>query len=501
MARILGLDVGTTAVRGTVLRTALRKVEIERYVEAPLASAQQGEPEGPAGRADALATAIREVLAAVGRAPDGIVVAIPGEDASVRPVELPAAAQKRIAEVLPFELEAVLPFPTEDAILDYQLIGKEGTRLRLLAAATPKARIASLLAELRDAGVVPQEIAVGAAALDGLVGLVPELAGPGPFIVLDVGAHHLDVDILHMGRTEIARTVAAGTAGLPRNEGELTRALVQTLASFRAAGAPAPVKAFICGGGALVDGIVPWLASKLDGAEVVVLTLPAAPGADEAMRPLFARATALAGRTLLKGKRLDLRQGEFAHRRAMGALRAQIPLIAACASAVVLAFVFSTWASYRMLDERRQTLETELARVTLEAFGEETRDPTRAKRLLEGRTGPQDPLPRFDAFDALDAVSRAIPGDVVHDTRRLEIEIRAGEHEGRLELQGTVANIAERDRVVEGLEAHACFHELERGRTSPASGQDRINYTLEAVINCGPRPAATKNRNRRRASE
>ena len=498
MARILGLDIGTTAVRGTLLRTALRKVELERYVEAQLAPPEDGVAIGPAARADALAAAIREVLAAVGRAPDSIIVAIAGEDASVRPVELPAAAQKRIADVLPFELEAVLPFPTDDAVIDYQLIDKSSTHIRLLAAAAPKARIASLLAELRDAGVVPQEIAVGAAALDGLVGLVPELAQPGPFVVLDVGAHHLDVNILHNGRTEIARTVAAGTAGLPRNEGELTRALVQTLASFRAAGAPAPVKAFVCGGGALVEGLVPWLASKLDGAEVTVLSLPAAPGADEAVRPLFARATALAGRTLLKGKRLDLRQGEFAHRRAMGALRAQIPLLAACTAAVVFAFVFSTWASYRMLDERRKTLETELARVTLESFGEETRDPTRAKRLLDGRSGPLDPLPRFDAFDALDAVSQAIPGDVVHDTRRLEIEIGAGEHEGKLELQGTVANIAERDRVVEALEAHACFHEIEKGRTSPAVGQERINYTLEAVINCGTRPAAaTKNRNRR----
>ncbi len=501
MARILGLDVGTTAVRGAVLRTALRKVELERYVEAPLRAPQDGGVEGPAGRADALASAIREVLAAVGRAPDGIVVAIPGEDASVRPIELPLAAQKRLAEVLPFELEAVLPFPTEDAVIDHQLIGKDGVRLRLLAAAAPKARIASLLAELRDAGVVPQEIAVGAAALDGLVGLVPELAGPGPFLVLDVGAHHLDVNILHHGRTETARTVTAGTAGLPGNEGELTRALVQTLASFRAGGAPAPVKAFVCGGGALVEGLLPWLASKLDGAEVVQLTLPAGPGADEAVRPLFARAAALAGRTLLKGKRLDLRQGEFAHRRAMGALQAQIPLIAACTAAVVFAFVFSTWSSYRLLDERRGTLETELARVTRESFGEETRDPARAKRLLDGRTGPQDPLPRFDAFDALDAVSHAIPSDVVHDTRRLEIEIGVGEREGKLELQGTVQDIAERDRVVEALEAHPCFHDLENGRTSPASGQDRINYTVAGVINCGTRPAPSKNRNRRRANE
>lgn len=501
MARILGLDVGTTAVRGAVLHTALRKVELERYVEAPLAPPEVGAADGPAGRADALANAIRQVLAAVGRAPDGVVVAIAGEDASVRPVELPAAAQKRIADVLPFELEAVLPFPAEDAVLDHQPIDKDGLRLRLLAAAAPRARVASLLAELGDAGVVPQEIAVGAAALDGLVGLVPELAGTGPFVVLDLGAHHVDVNILHRGRTEIARTVTAGTMGLPGNEGELTRALVQTLASFRAAGAPAPVKAFVCGGGALLDGLGPWLSHLLDGAEIVPLSLPAAPGADDATRPLFGRAAALAGRTLHKGKRLDLRQGEFALRRAMGALRAQLPLLAACAGAVIFAFVFSTWSSYRLLGERRQTLETELARVTLEAFGEATVDPARAKRLLDGRTGPQDPLPRFDAFDVLDAVSHAIPGDVVHDTRRLEIEIGTGEHEGKLELQGTVANIAERDRVAEALEAHACVHELEKGRTSPAVGQDRISYTIAAVINCGTRPAASKNRNRSRTRE
>lgn len=501
MARILGLDVGTTAVRGAVLRTALRKVELERYVEAPLASEAGAAAEGPAGRADALAQAIRQVLAAVGRAPDGVVVAIAGEDASVRPVELPLGARKRIAEVLPFELEAVLPFPADDAVLDYQPIDQDGTRLRLLAAAAPKVRVAGLIAELGDAGVVPQEIAVGAAALDGLVALVPELAGAGPFVVLDVGTHHLDINILHHGRTEIARTVAAGTSGLPRNEGELTRALIQTLASFRATGAPAPLKAFLCGEGALLEGFTPWLASKLEGIEICGLPLPPAPGADDAARPLFARAAALAGRTLLKGKRLDLRQGEFAQRRAMGALRAQIPLVAACASAVIFAFVFSTWSSYRLLDERRETLEVELVRVTLEAFGEGTRDPARAKRLLEGRTGPQDPLPRFDAFDVLDAVSKAIPGDVVHDTRRMEIEIGTGQREGKLELQGTVQNIAERDRVVEALEAHPCFHDLENGRTSPASGQDRINYTLAAVINCGTRPAPSKNRNRSRASE
>jgi type II secretion system protein L len=501
MARILGLDVGTTAVRGVVLRTALRKVEIERYVEAPLAQPTEGEEGAPTTRGEALATALRELLASVGRAPDGVVVAVPGEDASLRPIELPAAVQKRIGEVLPFELEALLPFPAEDAVIDHQPIARDGAKLRILAAATPKTRVASLLSELTEVVLSPQEVAVGAAALDGLVGLVPELAGPGPYVLLDVGANHLDVCILRDGRTEIARTVATGVAGLPRNEGELTRALVQTLASFRASGAVAPVKAFVCGGGALVEGLLPWLAPRFEGAELTVLPLPAAPGADDATRPLFGRAAALAGRTLLRNKRLDLRQGEFAHRRAMGALRAQAPLVAVCAGAVVCAFVFSTWASYRMLDARRVALATELERVTREAFGEATSDPARARRLLEGRTGAQDPLPRFDAFDALDAVTTAIPTEIVHDVRRLEIEIGAGEHEGKLALEGTLTNISERDRIVEALRAHACFHDLEAKRTSPAVGQDRINYTVEAVVHCGQRAATKRSGARRRAGD
>ncbi len=48
MARILGLDIGKNAVRGTLLRTAFRKLEVERYLQVPLAEP----PSGAAGQVE-----------------------------------------------------------------------------------------------------------------------------------------------------------------------------------------------------------------------------------------------------------------------------------------------------------------------------------------------------------------------------------------------------------------------------------------------------------------
>src|SRR5687768_7049252 len=105
MARFLGIDIGDGSLRGVLVRSGLRKLEVERYVEVPL-SAEAGSP----GRLPELAEAGRNLLRALPATPDAIVAATPGEETSLRALELPAAARKRIAEVLPFELEALLPY-------------------------------------------------------------------------------------------------------------------------------------------------------------------------------------------------------------------------------------------------------------------------------------------------------------------------------------------------------------------------------------------------------
>jgi hypothetical protein len=179
-----------------------------------------------------------------------------------------------------------------------------------------------------------------------------------------------------------------------------------------------------------------------------------------------------------------MRQGEFARRRAAGVVRQHARLMAICAAVVLLSFGFSSYARWAILADEREALQAELASVTDELFDTETTDPDKAEELLTGEAGPPDPLPSFDAFDAVAAISASIPEDITHDTRRLHTELDDGDKTGHFELQGTVASIAERDTIAGALEEHRCVTELEKGRTTPGPGNEGLNYQVEGTLKC-----------------
>lgn len=494
MGLILGLDIGRDMVRGAFFRTQLRKSELLRYEQSPI-SVQPGQE----GRAEAVRAAVQGILATNPRPPDQVICDLDGQKASLRVVELPKGAAKRVAEVLPFELDPLLPFVVDEAIVDHQLIGPANDVLRFLAAAVPRDHVVAHLDDLRAAGVEPRELAVGAAVFDGLLQVVPEFQTPGPHLLVDMGRSKTDVCILANGRCELARTITGGTDDLLTRPGHLEVALKRTLSGYRANGGPAPLAAHLSGQFAAVGDVPGWLANVLD-ISTRTLALPALPGADDATRPHFARAAALAGRVAGKAKRIDLRQGDLAAPAAMGNLRQHSKLLAVCTVSIILSFAFSIYARYSSLEAEQQALHAELDGVTQELFGAGTTSPTEARELLEGGTGAADPLPRFDAWDILDSVSGAIPSEIVHNTRRLSIEIDDEAHDGRFEIQGTVATIAERDTIAEQLEGHECFRQVKRGPTSPGPRNEGLNYRLEVDVRCpgAPEPAKTKRGNNRR---
>lgn len=543
MARILGLDIGRSALRAVLVRTSMRHVEMDRFIEVPLAPATD-----PQGRAEALAAGLAELVAIVARPADEVIVALDGREGSLRVVELPAGAAKRIGEVLPFELNDVLPFEITDAVVDHQPIDKTDTLMRVLAAAAPRARVETLLAELKASAIDPKEVAVGAAALDGLRHLVPELNAPGPLMVVCIGVDRTDVCVLEKGACTFARTTDGGVELLSRGQQvQLASSLKRTLAAYRAAGHPPPSRAYLGGDAAQhADSMLPWLQEAL-GIETSLVAVPdrrepatkrkpgaAAPGpaadapsaadtadsADPSLasgagvaeeltlgapaipsasseRAKFAFAAALAARVATRGKRLDLRQGPLAYTKAMGSLRSQGKRIAIAAAPVLVAFLFATWARHAVLDGERERLQAQLAEVTREVFDEETRDPAAARALLEGGRRIADPIPKFTAWDALDAISAAIPQEIQHDARRLTIEIDDESREGRIELQGLVASLAERDTIAANFEAHPCFDEIKPGPTSPGPNNTGLNYRLEAEIHCpGDEPIVAREERR-----
>jgi general secretion pathway protein L len=298
------------------------------------------------------------------------------------------------------------------------------------------------------------------------------------------------VCIVRAGHCELARTLSGGMREVRGGRRSALEAqLRHTLTTYRAGGGPAPTRVLLAGEAAAFPQAVEWLQGVLE-VEAQVLPLPPVPGADDAHRPRFGRSTALAGRVLGRGKHIDMCRGEFAPQRTSHVLQRHGRLIGICAAAVFASFVFSIYARWTVLADERDVLGAQLETVTEELFDTSTANPARAREILEGKEGPQDPLPRFDAFDALEAISELMPEALTHkhDARRLQIDYDDETHDGRFDLQGTLASVAERDSVADALEGHECFRDLEKGRTTPGPGNEGLNYQLEAVIRCPGAP-------------
>ncbi|MBN4049483.1 hypothetical protein JYT86_00325 [bacterium AH-315-N03] len=493
MATILGLDIDPKTVRAVVIKTSLRKSEVVLYTAADIGPAETDQQ-----KETQLATAVSSILSRLAQPPDKVITELSGDEVSIRKVRLPAKAAKKLDELLPFELEGQTPFDPAESVVDHQPIETIDGEMRMLAAVAPKERVAAHLERMAALRIDPREVAVGAVALDGLVPLLPSLAGPGPFCVLDIHPEGTDVCILRDGTCHFARTISVSTGDIDKGQqARLERELKQTLAAWRMEGGDAPSAFYVCGTMAVRENTAPWLGQML-GAEVEVLALPPAPGTDDAGRPAFGRAAALAGRALTRGKHLDARQGEFATTQAAAALRQHLPLMAVCSAFVVSAFLFSSYARYTVLDARHQQLEDELAEVTTEYLGTEARTPEEALRLLARGARGDDPMPQFDAYDALAALSASIPEEVTHDVRQLQIDLGDGEETGRFAIRGTVDTVSDTEVVMRAIGAHrvirtvgedetslVCFHELELGNTT-ATADERRSYRIEGEIQCRP---------------
>lgn len=534
MATYVGIEQDSFSVRGAIVRTQFGRAQIVSYVEIWLSQLEVPPP--LEHEADALAPAvpalmpslermaIAEVLRRAGASAD-VVASMPNEDVSLRRVELPAAAAKKIDELLPFEMESLIPFEPEDALLEEQPIDSlDPTKLQLLVCAVPKARVRQRLDALAELGLDPASLVPSAPALAGLAAFVPSLAGAeAPQLIVSVLIDRTEVCVVRKGKCELARTISVGHEHLRetgyadpalamsarRSEVErLARELRQTLASYRVQGGAEPQAVWAVG---LLDPrgmVVGWLAQVL-GREVELLTMPeVAPPSSKTLEPpldpmtkaRFAGALGLVGHALSK-RTIDLRSGEFVRTRQLGLGRELAPLLGVAAAAIFLSWGFSVYAQYSVLRARREVLESELARISASHLGQETTDVAEARELLEqGRANP-DPMPQWTALDAVLAVSGAIPASITHDVQRLQIDLAQDRSEGHFELQGVVGTIEESDRVRAALAEVRCFQNLEQaGATTPAA-DGRRQYRLEADIRCpDDRRAADDSRRRRRTS-
>lgn len=219
LRRVLGLDLGSHTVKAVELRQTLRGVEVGQLRALPReADGAGGAAPGADEAADqAFARRLRQ-LAALHQLPTDLVVAALASDrVTSRRLSFPFRDRKRLAQAVPFEVEAELPFALEDVIINWEVLGGGAGRADILALVAPRAEVASVLATLRAAEIEPRILEAEGHVLGNLAALFPQ---PGVRLYVDVGHRKTTLALAAEGRILALRAVA--TAGL-----HLTRALAR----------------------------------------------------------------------------------------------------------------------------------------------------------------------------------------------------------------------------------------------------------------------------------
>jgi len=504
--RILGLDLGSHAVKAVEFRQTLRGVEVAQLRSLPL--------DDPS---PSLAGEIRDFIQMHDLPTEHVVVSLAGDRVSTRRLSFPFRDRRKIGPAVPFEVEAQVPFDLEDFFVDWEIIGQQKGRTEVTATLAPRSEVALLLETIREAGINPRTVEAEGLVLANLASIF-ELEGTR--LLADIGHRKTTLCLCVNGRAAAARTfpvaglaftealarergigeleaegikIAEGVFGGPgRKESpaglavadQLARELVRTLGSLETAAEDGDIpplgEIVLMGGTAHLHRLDEFLAGRT-GLRVSRLALPPADmgaalvaGGDPV---IFAPAIALAVRGSMRARtRMNFRQDELARRIDLRQLGRELRWTAGLAGLALLLACASAIANIALESRRAEQLEQQTARLYQEAFpgrpapGSVLAGMKEAVRSAQQRA---DTLGIYrgnlSALQVLAEISSRVPDnlDVIFEELAIDRQV--------IQIKGHSSSFESVDRLKAELEKYTPFSEIKVGEvTSDARRGGRI---------------------------
>ncbi len=437
MARIIGIDLGTHAVKLALFQGGFGRFQLQGYRSA--AVPQDGDEAPDLGARIETLRALLDSIPPEGRSISA--VGFPAEHASVRLVTLPFGDRAQVEQTLPFEVENLVPFDLEKMVMASRILSVDPGVSKVLTAMVTKQRLRPLLSGLTEIGVDPKLLLLDADMLS-------DVAGPGVVAVIDIGHTRTLVTLCSGGHAVGARAIALGGRNLTlalakarsldfadaearkhradiyadeptdeisevvvqaddqtnevtdahgRPDGALLREALtpllsevrSSLVAFEDAHGVEVQSVVLTGGTAQLGGLREWIAAIL-GVPVRRAQV-GEPGTQADEEPIFAIAHALATKAAGgKGRSLDFRLGEFAFRGDLAFMGTLIKAGAIAAAALMLLGV--GWSGWRYISVSSQlaAVNERIGATVIESFpdisADRVKEPSTALAIMQERT-------------------------------------------------------------------------------------------------------------------
>jgi type IV pilus assembly protein PilM len=227
---LIGLDVGTSAVRAAEVRFGRGKPSLLRFAQVALDPGAV--VAGEVVDAAAVGAALKRLWKDGGFSSRRLVTGVAGPRVVSRTTDLPSMSDDDLRSSLPFQVQELIPIPLDEAVIDHQVletyVDAEGAeRARVLVVAAHRDLLRSLMAALEVAGLEAERIDIIPFALIRSLHTndFAELARPDVATaeaIVDVGGGVTNVVVHEHGVPSFIRSLPTGGV-------ELTEAIVTDL--------------------------------------------------------------------------------------------------------------------------------------------------------------------------------------------------------------------------------------------------------------------------------
>jgi type IV pilus assembly protein PilM len=520
----MGLDLGTYSIKSLVLRHSWGGCEVVGFFQKTI-DRDESVPEK-----EWTALTLAKLFSENRLKSDEVVVSVPGLVVSTRIITLPFTDRRKVARVVPFEFEGYIPFPLEEVVISYHILGEEEGKTRVLAGAVRKDVMRETLEVLAKVGVAPRIVDVDFMALFNLsqTGL---REAEGCYAIVDIGESKTSVCVVDGESFGFGRSIPiAGQAvsrsiekefGLSREESErmkvveaflplgdredldekqkrlssvvesalvpLVNEIGRTFYAFESEAHKKVAQVFLCGGTAQLTNLSDYLSQRM---EIPVAPLSLDPSGGGPLshedRNLMPQAYGLGMRAVADGKysQVNFLRDEFAYRTEIRGFRRKMVYIGVFLGIILALFMFDGINRYVVKKQQYLELKQEIRQVFTETFPEVKqivgeRQQMESKILELQRTSQAlmslggSPV---TAIDLIREVTERTPAGVDVDINTFSFDAE------RLRLSGRTDSFESVDRVLKALQGHDLFEYVALSNAKVNVEDNKVDFRLSISL-------------------
>lgn len=209
---VLGLDIGTSAIKFSDLRDSGKGYQLENIGMVPLPP--ETIVDGSLMDTTTVVEAIRELISQYKVKKREAAVSISGHAVIVKKITIPKMTEAELEDNILVEAERYISFDINDVNLDFQILSspeKEmGEHMDVLLVAAKKDFVNDYVTVVREAGLSPMIIDIDAFALQNVYELNYPLEIGDLVALCDIGASIMNLNIVRGGKSLFTRDISIG---------------------------------------------------------------------------------------------------------------------------------------------------------------------------------------------------------------------------------------------------------------------------------------------------